>query len=111
VEAICDRVIIINQGKLVADDKLRNLQGLHKGTQLVLVQFKETVDPALLAAIEGVSRVEQLQPSHYRLHTSDGEAARKQVLGIALEKNLNIISLQSESQSLESIFKALTREP
>ena len=109
VEAICDRVIIINHGKLVADDKLSNLQGLHKETQLVLVQFKETIDIATLEAMKGITRVEQLQPGQYRLYTSDAEAARKQILEMALQHNLNIVSLQSESQSLESIFKALTR--
>ncbi len=108
VEAICDRVIIINRGELVANDKLSNLQRGNRENHVLLVQFKETVDRKLLEGFGNVSKVEEPQPSHFKLHTHDAEAVRKQLLGLALQQNLNIISLQSESQSLENIFKSLT---
>ena len=108
VEAICDRVIIINKGELVADDKLSNLQKGNKDNHVVVVQFKESVDKTILEKLNGVIKVEQLQASHYKLHTGNPEVVRKQILEIALQQNLNIISLQSENHSLEDIFKALT---
>jgi ABC-2 type transport system ATP-binding protein len=108
VEAICDRVIIINRGQLVADDKLSNLQKGNKENHVVVVQFKERIDKKILESFPGVSNVDEYQPSHFKLQTSDPEAVRKQILGIAMEQNLNIISLQSENLSLESIFKTLT---
>ena len=108
VEAICDRVIIINKGQLVADDKLSNLQKGNKDNHVVIVQFKETIDKSILEKINEVSKVEQLQTTHYKLHTDNPEVVRKQLMTFALQQNLNIISLQSESQNLESIFKALT---
>jgi len=108
VEAICDRVIIINKGELVADDKLSNLQRGNKDNHVVLVQFKEPVNRQLLENIKEISRIEEPQASNFKLQTSNPEAVRKQLLQIALQQNLNIISLQSESQSLETIFKALT---
>ncbi|HEV7782503.1 MAG TPA: gliding motility-associated ABC transporter ATP-binding subunit GldA [Chitinophagaceae bacterium] len=108
VEAICDRVIIINRGELVANDKLSNLQRGNKEEHVVVVQFKEPVDKTVLERLEAVSKVEENQPSHFKLHTHDPESVRKQLLGIALQQNLNIISLQSESRSLENIFKTLT---
>jgi ABC-2 type transport system ATP-binding protein len=108
VEAICDRVIIINKGKLVADDKLSNLQKGNKDNHVVIVQFKETIDKDLLEKIKDVSKVEEPQTSHFKLQTSNPEAVRKQILEIALQQDLNIVSLQSENHSLEDVFKALT---
>ena len=108
VEAICDRVIIINKGELVADDKLSNLQKGNKDNHVVIVQFKEAINKEVLEKIKEVSKVEEPQTSNFKLRTNNPEAVRKQLMEIALQQNLNIVSLQSESQSLESIFKALT---
>lgn len=115
VEAICDRVIIINKGELVADDKLSNLQNTNKASQVVTVQFKESVDKHLLENIKDVSSVEQvtassLKSDNYRIHTSNPETVRKQILELSLQHNLNIVSLQSESQSLEDVFRSLTQK-
>lgn len=108
VEAICDRVIIINKGVLVADDKLSQLQTGNKETHVVLVQFKEPVGKELLEQMKEVSSVDAIQPTHYKLHTTNPEMVRKQILELALSNNLNIVSLQSENQSLEEIFRTLT---
>ena len=110
VEAICDRVIIINKGELVADDKLSNLQKGNKENHTVVVQLKEPVDIQLLERMKEVISVRQLQGSHFKLQTQNPEAVRKQILELALLHNLNIVSLQSESQSLEDIFRTLTQQ-
>src|SRR5688572_16965484 len=114
VEAMCDRVIIINKGELVADDKLSNLQSRSKGNQVVIVHFKENVDKHLLEQIKEVSNIEQVATSNlksdsYRIQTSNPEVVRKQILELSLQHNLNIVSLQSESQSLEDVFRSLTQ--
>jgi ABC-2 type transport system ATP-binding protein len=113
VEAICDRVIIINKGELVADDKLSNLQKRNNDNHVVIVQFKEALDKKILENLNEVSKVKELQSSPsinsgFKLTTSNPEVVRKQLLEIALQQNLNIISLQSENHSLEDVFKALT---
>jgi ABC-2 type transport system ATP-binding protein len=108
VEAICDRVIIINKGQLVADDKLSNLQKGNKDNHVVVVQFKEAIDKTILEKLNEVSKVEEPQTSNFKLQTSNPEAVRKQILEIAVQLNLNIVSLQSENHSLEDVFKALT---
>jgi gliding motility-associated ABC transporter ATP-binding subunit GldA len=110
VEAICDRVIIINNGKIVADDTLQNLQQKNKNKHSVRVQFQKEVDMLLLTTIKGVEDVEKLQSSTYNLHTQSPEAVRKQIIELSLEHNLNIVSLQSESQSLEDVFRSLTNK-
>src|SRR6186997_828485 len=85
VEAICDRVIIINKGELVADDQLSNLQKGNKETHFVVVQFKEPVDKLELEQMREVINVSQLQASHfkpdsYRVQTTNPEIVRKQIL-------------------------------
>ena len=109
VEAICDRVIIINKGELVADDKLSNLQGKSRGSQTVIVQFKENVDKHLLEQLKDVSTIEQPSTFNFKLSTGNPEGVRKQILELSLQHNLNIVSLQSESQSLEDVFRSLTQ--
>jgi ABC-2 type transport system ATP-binding protein len=113
VEAICDRVIIIHKGQLVADDKLSNLQQGNKDKHIVIVQFKEAIDKNLLEKLNDVSLVEESRTSNfksdnYRIQTSNPEAVRKQIVELSLQHKLNIVSLQSENQSLEEVFRTLT---
>ncbi|HEV8081274.1 MAG TPA: gliding motility-associated ABC transporter ATP-binding subunit GldA [Chitinophagaceae bacterium] len=108
VEAICDRVIIINKGNIVADDQLSNLQKANKTSHAVIVQFKEAIDKDLLENIIEVSAVQQLATGNWQLATTNPESVRKQLLELSLQHNLNIVSLQSENSSLEEVFRSLT---
>jgi gliding motility-associated transport system ATP-binding protein len=109
VEAICDRVIIINKGKIVADDKLSNLQSTNKNSHVVLVQFKENIDEALIKNLKQVESFQQPETGNWKLKTDNAESVRRQLLELALQNNLNIVSLQSENQSLEDVFRNLTQ--
>lgn len=108
VEAMCDRVIIINKGTIVADDKLSTLQQTGKDQQSVTVEFKESVQADLLKNLNGVMAVTNIQSSLFSLQCLNAEAVKKQLLQLAIDKNLNIVSLQSESHSLEDVFRSLT---
>jgi ABC-2 type transport system ATP-binding protein len=110
VEAICDRVIIINKGELVADDTVSNLRKINPDKHVVIVQFNEAVDKSLLEKLIDVLEVKENRTATYELRTAKPESVRKQILELALQQNLNIISLQSEKQSLEEIFRNLTAE-
>ena len=110
VEAICDRVIIINKGSIVADDSLANLQRGKKDIHIVSVEFKEPVDIEILKRLNDVTRVEQLQTPNFKLQTSHPDSVRKQLLNLALDHNLNIVSLQTEGHSLEEVFRSLTNQ-
>ncbi len=109
VEAICDRVIIINKGNLVADDTLTNLRKSASG-EVVSVSFKETVDRVLLNKLPAVKEIIKNEANNWQLATHDSDQLRKQILAMALQHNLNIVSLQSENQSLEDIFRSLTKK-
>ncbi|NOT50281.1 MAG: gliding motility-associated ABC transporter ATP-binding subunit GldA [Chitinophagaceae bacterium] len=108
VEAMCDRVIIINKGEIVADDKLSNLQKTGDKQQSVTVAFKETIPADLLKNFVGVSSVKSISPSVFTIQCSNAETVKKQILQLAIDKNWNIVSLQSREQSLEDVFRNLT---
>ena len=107
VAAICNRVIIINKGNIVADDTLVNLQNGKSDMHVVTVQFKEPVNSKLIEQIDAIDQIEAY-PSGFKLRTASPEQVRKQLLQLSVEHNLNIISLQTEGHSLEEIFRSLT---
>ncbi|MBL7750624.1 MAG: gliding motility-associated ABC transporter ATP-binding subunit GldA [Chitinophagaceae bacterium] len=108
VEAICTRVIIINKGKLVANDSLANLRKQSDG-HVVKVGFQETIDMELLQKLPAAGEVTRQGTNEWQLATTDPEGLRKQILDLALQHNLNVVSLQSQNQSLEEVFRALTK--
>lgn len=110
VEAICDRVIIINKGNIVADDTLSNLRNANAGSGSVQVAFKEPVELSWLQHLSTVSNVKHVQASLFNIQCANAELVKKQILQLAIDKNLNIISLQSENNSLEEIFRSLTHK-
>ena len=109
VQAICDRVIIINKGELVADDTLNNLQKNNK-SNIVRVSFKESLETEWLQRLPAVTTASKENNNTWQLLTSDPADARKQLLELALSENLNIVSLQTEGNNLEEIFRTLTQK-
>ena len=110
VEAICDRVIIINKGELVADDKLSNLRKSSPASNAVKVSFKESIDNKWLEQLPAAKSVNKIDANNWQLATDHPEQLRKQIFELSLQHNLNIVSLQSESQSLEDVFRSLTQK-
>jgi ABC-2 type transport system ATP-binding protein len=107
VEALCDRVIIINKGKLVADDKLENLARVTSNKQ-VRVSFREALESAWLTRLPAVIQADKKDTNTWLLEATDTEQLNKQLLELALQHNLNIVSLQTESRNLEEVFRELT---
>lgn len=107
VEAICDRVIIINKGVIVADDKLSNLQK-QTTTTIIRVQFKEALEAEWLNRLPSVKAVNKLDTYTWTLETENPETVRKELKKLESENNLDIVSLQSQSKSLEEVFRSLT---
>lgn len=107
VESVCDRVIIISKGKIVADDTLANLQSSNKGSYTIFVEFGKKTNLALLQNLASVERVDENE-NQYRLQTSDPEKVKKLILEFSLQNELDILSLKTQSQSLEEVFRSLT---
>lgn len=107
VQAICDRVIVINQGEIVADDKVVNL--LKRQSHVyVVVEFEGEVNESELLALDGVESVTSMQKGLYRLAAREGADLRPEVFRLAADKNLSLIGLRQEENSLEEIFRSLT---
>ena len=111
VEALCDRVIIINKGNLVADARITELRQTSGGTEEVTLVVKEYIDPALFAAETLITQFRQKGDGHWTLTTVSSADLKKRLLELALQNNWNIVSLHSESGSLEAIFRSLTAQP
>lgn len=107
VQAICDRVIIINKGVLVANDTLANLQHKSAGNT-IKVTFREAIEPGWLQQLTGAEKIEKADAFSWRIISNDENRIRKQILELSLLHNLNIVSLQTEGGSLEEIFRTLT---
>jgi ABC-2 type transport system ATP-binding protein len=105
VQAICDRVIIINKGELVADDSVSNLLGRKYKNEVVLV-IKENVAQNIF---ENIQNVQQKNANTWHFTTDDPESLKRRLMEISLQKNLSIVSLNSAvSNNLEEIFRTLT---
>ena len=107
-QAVCDRVIIINKGKIVADDTVAHLQMVNQGSQTVTVQFDAAIQLVWLETLDHVQKISEIQPFRFSIQNSNPELVRKQLLELSLQHNLNIVSLQTETQSLEEVFRELT---
>ncbi len=107
VQAVCNRIIIINKGNLVADNSLHNLQQQTE-SDVIKVVFNENVNEEYLLKLKNVVAIKKTASNTWQLHTNNNTEARKQLLQLALDQNLNIISLQTEGGNLEDIFRSLT---
>jgi ABC-2 type transport system ATP-binding protein len=107
VEAICDRVVIINKGQIVADDKASILQ-IEKDHQTVYVEFEGTVSKNQLAKIRQVAKVEAFDKG-WLLEGNGEEDLRKVIAQFAQLNNLLVLTLRTEEKTLEEVFKELTR--
>ena len=108
VEAICDRVIIINKGRIVADDQLVNLQQ-HASAHIIRVQFREALEPQWLQRLPAAEQVTKIDSQTWTIETNDPDTVRRGLKKLEAEHQLDILSLQSENQSLEEVFRTLTK--
>ena len=108
VEAICDRVIIINQGKIIADSNLVNLRKEQTGNYIKII-LKESVTREAFQGLDQLRAIRKTSDYEWELEAVDPELLKKQLLSLSLENNWNIVSLQSENRSLEDIFRGLTK--
>ncbi len=110
VEAICDRIIIIKQGKIVANDSRENITRLSgmKG-QSVSVEFDAVVQEDELKQIPGAARVIGINDKQWVIESSSDEDIRAEIFRFAVEKKIAVLALQKEEKNLESIFQELTR--
>lgn len=107
VEAICDKTIIINHGKIVANDKTQDLRNQQVKQIVLTVEFDKSVNVKDLQKIEGVLQVKKSNNNVWLFEIKD-DAVRNNIFQFAMQKEIVVLSVQKETQSLESVFKKLT---
>jgi ABC-2 type transport system ATP-binding protein len=111
VEAICNRVVIINRGEIVADDSADRISRYTEGSVGVLhVEFDGAVDVQALLALEGINKVEPAGTHAWRIETSGDGDHRKRLAAWAQANQRLIYTLREEEQKLEDAFKRLTNK-
>jgi ABC-2 type transport system ATP-binding protein len=109
VEAICDRVIIINNGEIVANDITKNLQQ-SKTIQIITVEFDKETNDTLLKNIPLVEIVKKLENNLWELTSSADNDVRKNIFDFAVSNNLSVLTLNRQEQKMEDVFKELTKK-
>jgi len=109
VEAMCDRVIIISKGQIVADKATKEMKELKGNRQLITVEFDKITTQNSLCTIEGVSKATHVHGNTWQLTTSSEKDIRTDIFQFAVRNNLSVLTLQKEEQNLEDVFRELTR--
>lgn len=109
VQALCDRVVIIDKGKIVKNALLSELQSEMQQQPSLIVEFSEPVDVAVFDQIAAVSAVTEVGVHTYQLDVSGDKDIRNEVLGLASSANLPLVGLKQQSASLEELFHQLTQ--
>ncbi|MFN8276859.1 MAG: gliding motility-associated ABC transporter ATP-binding subunit GldA [Chitinophagales bacterium] len=110
VQAVADRVIIINRGKIVANDTTAQLQSKLNNEVLLTVQFKQQVDKALLGQLKGVRQVTSLGEGRWQFSGYGQGDLREDIFNFAKAQQLTLLELHRESYSLEDVFKEVTQK-
>ncbi|MBK9291381.1 MAG: gliding motility-associated ABC transporter ATP-binding subunit GldA [Bacteroidetes bacterium] len=107
VEAVCNRVIIINKGSIVADDTTENITK-NTGTELIEVELGQRVDKQAFTTIEGLKQAHHLKDNIWQLEPRKETDIRPGLMRWATRNNITILSMKSITRSMEESFHQLT---
>ena len=111
VQAICDRVIIINKGEIVANDTTENIQKTKGNKQIITIEFDKETARNILIAIPGVTNATNTKGNTWLLIAGSETDIRPEIFRYAVQNNLAVLTLNKEEEKLEDIFKQLTSAP
>lgn len=109
VKAICDHIIIINRGEIVANATVADISAGETG-QTIRVEFAEQVDRSVFNSLPGLKEAANISGNTWKIRSSASEDLRPMIFKLAVEKNLSILTIQKEEESLEDVFQKLTRK-
>ncbi len=110
VEAICDRAIIINKGKLVADSSVGELRQRFSGQSIVTAEFAQSIEKQRLEKIKNVVSVKSVGKNIWQLAAKTDHDIRAEVFAFAVANQLVLLELKKETISVEDVFQELTKE-
>jgi ABC-2 type transport system ATP-binding protein len=109
VEAMCSRAIIINHGKIVADDSTGSLLSSPNRNEQVLVEFDGEVDAGLLRKVKGVTNVKNISGNIWLVESPENQDVRSEIFRFAVTRNRAVLSMQKQAGKLEDVFQKLTK--
>ncbi|MDD2634763.1 MAG: gliding motility-associated ABC transporter ATP-binding subunit GldA [Bacteroidales bacterium] len=111
VEAICDRIVIINKGRIVADDDKTAVHKMAK-TKIgsLLIEFKEGINTERIQKLNGVKKVVRLEGNKFIIEFDSEIDIRQDVFNLAVQMNNTVLNLQLKEKSLEEVFSELTNK-
>ncbi len=110
VEAVCDRVIIINNGKIVANEGTQQIQQGSVEKIVLRVEFDKVATKNSLKNIEGVEEVILIEGNTWNIISAADRDIRKELFDYAVKNGLSVLALQKEENKLEDVFKKLTKK-
>lgn len=111
VQALCDRVIILNNGKIVADDKIEHLEeSFDYNKKSVFVQFEEKIDLRLLKQLETIKSISEIKDGVLKIEGKDDYKMRKDIFNFAKNNDCTLLSMFKEEVDVEDIFSKLTHK-
>lgn len=110
VEAICDRVIIINHGKIVTDKKLKNLVKEDKKGQVIEVEFDKAVTTDLLQTLPNLAASNNTRGNTWELAFTTEDDMRPVLFDFAQANGLKTLQLSLKNKNLETVFREMTRK-
>lgn len=109
VEAICDRVIIIDKGKIVANEEKEKIYSFIKNPhQVVRVEFDKIPGQGMFAEIDSIGNISHVKDAVYLIEASDNYDIRPAIFQFAVKNGLTVLSLQQQEGNLEEVFRYLT---
>jgi ABC-2 type transport system ATP-binding protein len=109
VQAICDRVVIIDKGRIVADNQVKHLADISSEKHIIVAEFETLPETEILRTIPGIDEIETAGNS-LKIYVDPGTDVRADIFRLASENNLTLIGLKKEDTSLENIFQQLTKD-
>ena len=111
-QQICDRVLIINKGKIVAEDTPANLQASLIGSERGMLRVRGEADDLIkvVKKIKGVTKVQSKEEGVLEYHFAPGQDVRAEVARVTIEAKFDLLEMRPIGMSLEDIFLQLTRE-
>jgi ABC-2 type transport system ATP-binding protein len=110
VEAICDRVIIINKGEIIANDRAEQLSGKSRNDiQTILIETDQSISEPTWQQISDIEIIKEISGNRYLLQTASTSDIRPLIFNLAVDQGFKILSMTLRKKSLEELFKELTK--
>ena len=109
VQALCDRVIIINKGEMVANDTIETLQQKVTGETVITVEFAQKIEQGTFNKIKQIKTIKALGNGRWQLIAEKNKDLRADIFNFAVSNNLTLLEMKKEQYSVEDVFQELTK--